>query len=276
MMDSFQRALSDSLRPGVLLLSLAPLALMLLLALGAGTNYWDEAVVWAHGWVGQAAWLDWSLGWLNADTAAQVRGVLAPLVVVALVTPLVVAGALLLVALLMTPAMLRLVARHRFATLARLGGGVRSWFGSVSFSLGSTALALLLLLVSLPLWLVPPLILVLPPLIFGWLTYRVMSYDVLAEHATPAERRALVRRHRMPLLAMGVITGYLSAAPAIVWASGLLFAALFWLLVPVAIWIYTWVFALSALWFAHYCLQALSQQRLPQPASTLVKALPHE
>jgi hypothetical protein len=54
-----------------------------------------------------------------------------------------------------------------------------------------------------------------------------------------------------------VLCGYLGAAPSIVWASGLLFAAAFFVLVPIAIWIYTLVFAFSALWFAHYCLDAL-------------------
>jgi len=31
--------------------------------------------------------------------------------------------------------------------------------------------------------------------------------------------------------------------------------------VPVAIWIYTLVFAFSSLWFSHYCLAALEQLR---------------
>jgi hypothetical protein len=52
------------------------------------------------------------------------------------------------------------------------------------------------LVISLPLWLVPPLVLVLPPLIWGWLTYRVLAYDVLSEHASREERLEIVRRHR--------------------------------------------------------------------------------
>lgn len=113
----------------------------------------------------------------------------------------------------------------------------------------------------MPLWLVPPLVLVLPPLIWGWLTYRVMSFDVLAAHATRDERQTLVRRHRATLLAMGVISGFLGTAPGVVWASGALFAAAFVILVPLAIWIYTLVFAFSSLWFAHYCLDALQAMR---------------
>ena len=40
-----------------------------------------------------------------------------------------------------------------------------------------------------------------------------------------------------------------------------IFAAAFFILVPLAIWIYTLVFAFSSLWFAHYCLAALERLR---------------
>ncbi|MES1264605.1 MAG: hypothetical protein ABUU24_03005, partial [Variovorax sp.] len=57
--------------------------------------------------------------------------------------------------------------------------------------------------------------------------------------------------------------------PSIVWASGLLFAAAFFVLAPLAIWIYTLVFAFSALWFAHYCLDALAQLRAQRAAAAV-------
>jgi hypothetical protein len=129
---------------------------------------------------------------------------------------------------------------------------------------------------SIPLWLVPPLILVLPPLIWGWLTYRVMSYDALSNHASSEERRQIFKEHRGALLAIGIISGYLGAAPSVIWASGAMFVALAPILVPVAIWIYTLVFAFSSLWFAHYTLEALEQLRnknnalvqvIPEPAA---------
>ena len=49
--------------------------------------------------------------------------------------------------------------------------------------------------------------------------------------------------------------------PASSGPRALLFAAAFFVLVPLAIWIYTLVFAFSSLWFAHYCLAALEQLR---------------
>ena len=70
---------------------------------------------------------------------------------------------------------------------------------------------------------------------------------------------ARLGRRRGWLLLIGVVTGYLGAAPSIVWASGWFFAAAFPVLIPVAIWIYTLVFAFASLWFTHYCLAALEQ-----------------
>ena len=99
------------------------------------------------------------------------------------------------------------------------------------------------------------------PLIWGWLTYRVMSFDALSEHASKEERQELFKRYRSGLLGIGVVTGYLSAAPSIVWASGVIFAAAFLVLIPLAIWIYTLVFVFSSLWFTHYCLAALQRLR---------------
>jgi hypothetical protein len=114
---------------------------------------------------------------------------------------------------------------------------------------------------------VPPLILVLPPLIWGWLTYRVMAFDTLSVHASTGERREIFRRHRGWLLGIGVLAGYLGAAPTIVWASGALFVAAFVVLIPLAIWIYTLIFAFASLWFSHYCLAALEKLRAEAAAA---------
>jgi len=197
--------------------------------------------------------------------AGYLKTALAPLIIIFAVTPVIVVLSLLIVALLMTPALVALVAERRFPHLERKRGG--SLAVSVLWALGSTLLALIALLISLPLWLVPPLILVLPPLIWGWLTYRVMTFDALAEHASKAERVEIFRRHRGWLLGIGILTGYLGATPSIVWASGALFAAAFVILAPVAIWIYTLVFAFSSLWFAHYSLAALEKLRAEAAAT---------
>lgn len=165
----------------------------------------------------------------------------------------------------MTPAIVRLVAERRFPLLEKKRGG--TLLQSVAASLGATLVALVLIVLSIPLWLIPPLVMVLPPLIWGWLTYRVFGYDVLAEHASAEERRALLREHRIPMLAMGVVCGYLGAAPSLIWAFGAMAIVFAPFLVLLAIWLYTLVFAFSTAWFAHYALAALQARRAAEPVA---------
>ncbi len=268
LLDSFWRALAYCVRPRVIALSFLPLLLMLALALGLGYFYWDAALDWVRGALEASSVINKVWSWLESIGLDRLKMVLAPLIVIFAVTPIIVVLSLLLVALLMTPALTLLVAERRFPQLERKRGG--SVMSSLLWSLGSTGLALIALIVSIPLWLVPPLILVLPPLIWGWLTYRVLAFDALAEHASAQERRELFRRHRPWLLGIGVLAGYLGAAPSLIWASGALWAAAFVILLPLAIWLYTLIFAFSSLWFAHYGLAALQALR----AETALAAAP--
>ncbi len=265
--DSFWRAVAYCVHPRVMALSVLPLLLMAGLAAALHYFYWDSALEFVRTTLQTTPWLDsvwqWLRGWgVNTDVPTLV----APLLLIVALTPIVVMLALLVIGFLMTPALVSLVAARRFAALERKKGG--SFFLSLGWMLGSTALALVALLLSVPLWLIPPLVLLLPPLIWGWLTYRVMAFDALAEHADKHERRILLERHRWSLLFIGIVSGYLGAAPGIVWASGVVFAAAFIVLIPIALWIYTLVFAFSSLWFAHFALAALQQLRRETMANT--------
>ena len=267
LLESFWRALAYCLHTRVIALSFLPLVLMVVMALGLGYFFWEGALDRVRATLDAFSVINSIWNWLQSVGAGSLKAVLVPLIVIFAVTPLIVVLSLLLVAVLMTPALTALVAERRFAQLERKRGG--SLTLSLFWSLGSTALALVALVVSVPLWLVPPLILVLPPLIWGWLTYRVLAFDALAEHASAEERRAIFQTHRGKLLAIGIVCGYMGAAPSLLWASGALFAAAFVILVPLAIWIYTLVFAFSSLWFAHYCLAAL--QALRSQAASVVQ-----
>jgi hypothetical protein len=258
--DAFWRAAAYCLHPRVIALSLLPLLIMVALALGAGYFFWDNALLAVNDMLTGTDWITRILAWLDNAGAGKLKAAIAPLVVVLCATPVLVVVSLLSVALMMTPAMVSMVAERRFEKLERKKG--HGLLGSVLWSLGSTVLALLAMVASIPLWFIPPLVLILPPLIWGWLTYRVMSFDALADHASVPERRALLKAHRMPLLGIGMVCGYLGAAPTVLWASGVMFLVFAPVLVVVAIWIYTLVFAFSSLWFSHYCLAALQKMRV--------------
>jgi hypothetical protein len=259
LLDSFWRAGAYCLHPKVIALSLLPLLIGVALTLGLGWFYWESAVAGVRATLESWSLVDAGLKWVESLVGSSFRAVLAPLIVVALAAPVIVVLAVLLVAWLMTPAIVSLVATRRFPALARKRGA--GFVSSVSWSMLYTVMALVALLVSIPLWFIPPLVLVIPPLIWGWLNYRVLSFDVLAEHASADERRQIMAQQRLPLLGIGVVSGFLGAAPSLLWAASALTLVFAPLLIVVSVWLNTLVFGFSALWFTHFGLAALAQLR---------------
>src|SRR6201996_5678721 len=268
---SFWRAVAYCLPPRVIMLSLLPLMVAGIATLGLGYFYWEDANRAVRGVLEQWSLVNSLLEWISSMLGAGFRTGITQLIVIALPIPVVVAFTLVLVGLWITPAIVSLVSRRRFATLEHRHGA--SWWLSVVASFGWTIAALLAVVITLPFWLVPGLALVLPPLIWGWLTAHIMGFDALAEHASRAEREAILRAHRWPLLVMGVVCGFLCGVPSMIWTLGMwvIIAAPF-VMVGV-IWLYTLIFTFSALWFTHYCLSVLaalrdaeSAMRAAQPA----------
>ncbi|MEG1281854.1 MAG: EI24 domain-containing protein [Comamonas sp.] len=268
MFDAFWRAAAYCFRPKVIVMSLVPLAVMLLVLGGWAYFFWTGSVAAVQNWVETIVWLRTVFSWFGGSGTEGFAAAVAPFVVLVLMTPISAVLALLVIALLMTPALLSMVAEHRFATMVKKHG--TSLAASVSWALGTSVVAIIAFLVTMPLWLIPPLVLIVPPVIWGWLTYRVMSVDALAEHASKPERDAILQRYRWPLLMMGVIAGYIGIAPSVVWASGIVFTIGFVVLVPIAVWIYAITFAFSSLWFIHFCLAALQALRAEQGEQPVV------
>jgi hypothetical protein len=266
--DAFWRAAFSCLHPRVILWSLVPLVVAGAIVGLVGWAFWESAIDGVR-----QALEAWSLGsaalqWLNSIGAPQLRAMVAPLVVVALSVPVVLLLTLLLVATLATPAVVRLVVARRFPDLAARQGA--NALQGLAWAMACTLAAVIALVLSIPLWLVPPLVMVLPPLIWGWLTCRVFSFDVLAHHASAAERRAVMHGRRWSLLVMGVICGFLGTAPSLLFAFSVSALLLAPVLALVAVWLYTIVFVFSACWFAHFCLAELARLRgLETPAATV-------
>lgn len=256
---SLGKAAAGVLHPRMLWLTFMPFVVA---AAGWGAFFWfmwqplvGTARTWlAVSWFGVA--LDRAFDWVGMNT---LHSALGPFVVVALSIPLIVTTVLLLIATISMPLVVRHLSLRRYADLEQRRGG--SWYGSLAHSLVTTVVGVVLFLVTLPLWLFPPLFAVIPPLLWGWLTYRVMTYDALALHASPAERRALIRRHRGPLFAIGVASGLISTVPTLIWAGSVWLVVLFPVITAATIWIYAFILVFSALWFGHYCLDALQRLR---------------
>jgi hypothetical protein len=266
--DALWRAAAYCLHWRVILWSLAPLVVAGGVVALLGWAYWESTVAAVRQALEQTSLIAAALQWLDSIGANKLRTLVAPLIVVALSVPVVVVATLVLVALLVTPAVVRTVAARRFAGLERRHGG--AWWQGLAWSVLCSVAALAALVLSVPLWFIPPLVMLLPPLIWGWLTYRVLAFDVLAAHASASERRFILRARRWPLLAMGVVCGFLGALPSLLWAASaatLIFAPV---LAVVSVWLYTLVFAFASAWFAHFALAELQRLRSAEAAAASV------
>lgn len=262
---SLGRAFAHIWHPRMLLLTLLPFLISGVLAVAMYYFFWGDAIALVKRLLDDSSLLQAAYHWMSAIGLTNANAFLAPLIVVGLSVPMLIVLSLLCVSLLAMPQALRFVSDRRFAALDKRGQSALVQSAASSFAW--TAIAVLVLVLSIPLWLIPPLVMVIPPLIWGWLTYKVMSFDALAEHATAEERRNVIDNHKTVLLTMGVLTGFIGAAPSLLWAAGsITVVVLFPLISVISLWLYTLGFVFTALWFVHYCLAALADHRGQQQA----------
>lgn len=211
------------------------------------------------------SWIQSGLEYVGFDEA---RAWIAPLFLVILLIPIIAISLLVFIAFSTVPAVVDSVAKQKaYEGIMRIKGG--SFVGSFFYTLWSALICLALVMLTLPVWWIPPLFAILPPLLWGWLTMRLMAYDVLLDHATPDERNQLLEEHRWTLLGMGVVAGMIGAVPTFFWATSVLALVLFPFVSFVALWIYSLIFIFSALWFSHFLLYALKQLRQKEHMNTI-------
>ena len=259
MAEAFWRACLTCWHPRVLLWTLLPLLLAMALVAGLGWFFWESALDGVRHGIDSFQPSQQLLRWMDDLGGRQLRTLVAPIVVVGLSMPLVLLVTFGLVALLAAPALARHVGRTRCAGL-QMGQGAsraRVWI----WTLLCCAVALVALALSVPLWLVPPLVLLLPPLIWGWLATRVLAFTALAAYASRAERHLLLHHHRWALWAIGLVCGCIASLPSLVWVAGAPALVAAPLLAPLMAWLYTAVFVFAACWFSHFLLPRLQVLR---------------
>jgi hypothetical protein len=256
---AFGRALLSQLHFRMLMLTVMPFVLSVAL--------WGILL-----WLGLQPMIDWLqayfadnggfrvagdvLGWFGLGA---IKTVLVPLIAMWVLLPLMILTALVFVGTMAMPAIVRHVGNRVYPELERRKGG--SVWGGLWIASSSFIVFAVLWLLTLPLSMFPPLTFVIQPALWGWLTYRVMAYDALAEHASALECKEILRRHRWPLFVIGAMTGAMGAAPTLLWLGGALSVIFFPVLAAGAIWLYVLVFVFTGLWFQHYCLEVLAGYR---------------
>ena len=271
-LTAFGRAIVSQLHVRMLLLTVLPFVLSIAI--------WGVVL-----WLCLNAMMDWTQAFFiendGFSTASEVltwlglatlKAVVVPLISMWILLPLMIFTALVFVAAMAMPFISRHVGGRHYKGLERRKGG--SFLGSLWMSVSSFAVFIVLWLVSLPLSFVLPFMFVAQAALWGWVTYRVMAYDALADFADAEERKAILRKHRWPLLCIGTLSGLLGAAPMLLWLGGAVFLFFLPVFATGAIWLYVLVFVFTGLWFQHYCLQALASYRVEHGAGGPESALP--
>ncbi|MGZ3236782.1 MAG: EI24 domain-containing protein [Burkholderiaceae bacterium] len=256
---SFGRALYSQFHFRMLLLTFLPFVLSVVIwgiILWLGLN---PMIDWIRGVFADNNWFAASSSTLNWLGLGALKTVIVPLIAMWLLLPLMILTALLLTGVLAMPIIIKHVASRHYPELQERKGG--TIWRTLWMSASSYVVFAALWVIALPLSMIPPLGFIIQPILWGWLTYRVIAFDALAEHADIDEIKTILHTHRWPLLLIGVITGAMGAAPMLLWLGGVLSVIFFPLLAGLSIWLYLAVFIFTSLWFVHYCLAALAKYR---------------
>ena len=206
---------------------------------------------WLTSWIGSTVSL---IGW------GPMRAMISPYLAALVIMPLIIVTQLCIVSFSTIPRVVRRLERQKpYLGLRRANEG--SFFGSIKNALLAISMALFLFCITFPVWWIPPLFSIIPPLIWGWLTAKMMIYDILEEHAEVAELEKIFLDHRLSLILIGIMTGLLGAVPTFFWLSSVFIFILFPIVSLLMMWIYSLLFIFAALWFGHFLLFALRVDR---------------
>lgn len=247
---ALMKALVSQFSPRMLWLAIWPFFLALVFWGGVGWAFRAEILDALSAFLDNIAVIDWiesGLAWIGL---AGFKAFLAPFIFVALLIPVMVASALLIVAIIAMPVVVGHVSARDYADVERRKSGgmvvgvLNALWVTLVFGVGW--------LVTIPFWLIAPLAFLLPLFWWAWLNARIMRYDALAEHATAEERDVLIRRHGRAFFVLGVAVSLLNFVPPLFF-----FAPIY-----------------SALAFTHYGLHALRKLRMERVAAEPVRREP--
>jgi hypothetical protein len=235
--QAFKRALVSQCHPRMLFAVLLPFLIMLVGAILLLWFFWTPLSDWLRSIVSESSFFNNVDAWLVAAGLFSLKLYLVPLLAAAILLPASGVLGLAVAAVFVMPLVLRHVSERDYPDVRRMGRfstAVGLWN-----ALWVVTLFALGWFLTLPLWLVPPMALLLSIFWWAFAFSRMMRVDAIVEHASPTERRLLLKRHNAGFWMIGLVCSLINLLPPA------------WVFLPV----------FSALVFGHYGLAALREQR---------------
>lgn len=214
--------LANLLHPRMLWLMIWPMLVALAIWGIAAIALWTRMAVWLSELLRH--WLEPAAGFLRFDFGSATL-IAANVALFLLFVPLVYLTALFILGVFGMQKMVDYVAQRSFPALERRHGG--SVYGSVWNGVATLAGMLLLFVVTLPLWLLPPLWPLIPLAIFSWVNQRVLRFDAVGEHADRDEMTRIFRQRRGALLVLGLLLALLAYVPFVGFIGPVVFGLAF-------------------------------------------------
>lgn len=235
--QAFKRALVSQCHPTMLFAALLPFLIALVEIVLLFGLFWTPLNDWLAARTEHWRFIARTEEWLLAMGLFSLKIYLVPVIAASILLPLSGVLGLAITAVFVMPLALRHVGQREYAGLSRQGRlatAVSVWnaaWVSLVFVAGW--------LLTLPLWLIPPMAVVLPVLWWAFAFSRMMRIDAIVEHASPAERKLILKRNNGGFWVIGLICALLNLLPPA------------WIILPV----------FSALVYAHYGLDAVQRLR---------------
>lgn len=195
-----------------------PKMVMLVLwpALLAAGGWLFLAIVFWHSWMLDLSGLLHAIvpaGWLaNSWVAGATTGLMWLILLILIVMAVHLTG-LVITAIFGMPIMVEHVGKVYYPTLEKRKGG--TFAGSIRNTVIALVIYFILLIISLPFWLIAPLALILPGALTAYLNQRLFRYDALAEHASAEELKKMAGHASAPYFILGVIAGLVQFVPVL-------------------------------------------------------------
>ncbi|HEY0297108.1 MAG TPA: EI24 domain-containing protein [Bordetella sp.] len=234
---AFKRALVSQCHPAMLFAVLLPFLIALVGAILLLWLFWMPLTDWLRMEFARWGAIDRIDGWLTTVGLFSLKLYLTPVIAAAILLPVSGILGLAIAAVFVMPLVLGHLGRGEYAGLARQGRHVAAV--SVWNALWVSAVFAVGWLLTLPLWLVPPMAVLLHVFWWAFAFSRMLRVDAIADHASPAERRLLLKRHNMSFWGIGLVCSLINLLPPA------------WVVLPVY----------SSLVYAHYGLDALARLR---------------
>ncbi|CCN17754.1 EI24 domain-containing protein [Bordetella bronchiseptica] len=234
---AFKRALVSQCHPNMLFAVLLPFVIALLGAILLLWLFWTPLNEWLRFEASQWQAINQVDDWMVAAGLFSLKIYLVPVIAAAILLPISGILGLAIAAVFVMPLVLRHVGGREYAGLARQGRNataVSVWnalWVSLAFGAGW--------LLTLPFWLIPPMAVILSVFWWAFAFTRMLRLDAIVEHASPAERAILLKRHNSGFWLIGLVCSLLNLLPPA------------WIILPV----------FSGLVYAHYGLDALQRLR---------------